>query len=157
MFDLIRSTPGVSPTSPGSGTVNTVSVFGSAVNENTFLIDGTNFTCPCQGVSRSEPIVDVIQELHVQSMGASVEYGNLQGGVFNVITKQGGARLAAKASYYGQPASLTAQPVVVAIPRGTQASSGYERVGYRDLTASLGGPVKRDRLWFFGAYQYLRD
>ena len=96
MFDLIRSTPGVSPTSPGSGTVNTVSVFGSAVNENTFLIDGTNFTCPCQGVSRAEPIVDVIQELHVQSMGASVEYGNLQGGVFNVITKQGGARLAGR-------------------------------------------------------------
>ena len=62
MFDLIRSAPGVSPTSPGSGTVNSVSVFGSAVNENTFLIDGTNFTCPCQGVSRSEPIVDVIQE-----------------------------------------------------------------------------------------------
>ena len=44
MFDLIKSTPGVSPTSPSSGTVNTISVFGSAVNENTFLIDGTNFT-----------------------------------------------------------------------------------------------------------------
>jgi hypothetical protein len=34
-----------------SGTVNTVSAFGSGVNENLFLIDGTNFTCPCQGVS----------------------------------------------------------------------------------------------------------
>jgi hypothetical protein len=153
MFDLIRSTPGVSPTSPSSGTVNTVSVFGSAVNENAFLIDGTNFTCPCQGVSRAEPIVDVIQELHVQSMGASVEYGNIQGGVFNVVTKQGGARLDAETSYYAQPSSLTAQPVVVTATR----TSGYERVRYRDLTASLGGPVKRDRLWFFGAYQYLRD
>src|SRR4029453_14641691 len=92
MFDFIRSTPGVSPTSPSSGTVNTVSVFGSAVNENMFLIDGPSFTCPCQGVSRAEPIVDVIQELHGQSMGASVEFGNVQGGVFNVVTKQGGAR-----------------------------------------------------------------
>jgi hypothetical protein len=157
MFDLIRSTPGVSPTSPGSGTVNTVSVFGSAVNENAFLIDGTNFTCPCQGVSRAEPIVDVIQEVHVQSLGASVEYGNLQGAVFNVITKQGGARFAAETSYYAQPSSLTAQPVVLAVTRGTEPSSGYERVRYRDFSASLGGPVKRDRLWFFGAYQYLRD
>jgi hypothetical protein len=157
MFDLIRSAPGVSPTSPGSGTVNTVSVFGSAVNENAFLIDGTNFTCPCQGVSRAEPIVDVIQEVHVQSMGASVEYGNLQGGVFNVITKQGGARVAAEASYYGQSSSLTSQPVVLAVTRGTQASSAYERVRYRDVSGSLGGPVKRDRLWFFSAYQYLRD
>ena len=157
MFDLIRSAPGVSPTSPGSGTVNSVSVFGSAVNENMFLIDGTNFTCPCQGVSRSEPIVDVIQELHVQSMGASVEYGNVQGAVFNVITKQGGARIAAETSYYTQPAALTAQPVVIAVTRGTQPASGYERVRYRDLTTSLGGPVRRDRVWFFGAYQYLRD
>jgi hypothetical protein len=155
MFDLIRSAPGVSPTSPGSGTVNTVSVFGSAVNENTFLIDGTNFTCPCQGVSRSEPIVDVIQEVHVQSMGASVEYGNFQGGVVNVITKQGGARLAAETSYYAQSSTLTAQPVVLSVPRGN--ASGYERVRYRDLSTTLGGPVKRDRVWFFGAYQYLRD
>jgi hypothetical protein len=157
MFDFMRSTPGVSPTSPSSGTVNTVSVFGSAVNENMFLIDGTNFTCPCQGVSRAEPIVDVIQELHVQSMGASVEYGNLQGGVFNVVTKQGGARFSGQASYYGQWDGLTAQPVVRPVTNGTQPASEYERVRYRDFTSSVGGPVKRDRLWFFGAFQYLRD
>ena len=79
----------MSPTSASSGTVNTVSVFGSAVNENLFLIDGTNFTCPCQGVSRAEPSVDVIKEVQVQATGASVEYGNIQGGVFNVVTKRG--------------------------------------------------------------------
>jgi len=157
MFSLINNTPGVSPTSPASGAINTVSVFGSAVNENTFLIDGTNFTCPCQGVSRAEPIMDVIQELHVQSMGASVEFGNLQGGVFNVVTKQGGARFAGEASYYAQTSGLTAQPIVLPVRAGTQPASGYERVRYRDLTTSVGGPVKRDRLWFFGAYQYLRD
>src|SRR5689334_20196023 len=157
MFSLINNTPGVSPTSPASGSINTVSVFGSAVNENTFLIDGTNFTCPCQGVSRAEPIMDVIQELHVQSIGASVEFGNLQGGVFNVVTKQGGARFAGDASYYAQTSGLTAQPVVLPVTKGTVPSSGYERERYRDFTTSVGGPIKRDRLWFFGAYQYLRD
>ena len=35
--------------------------------------------------------------------------------------------------------------------------SGYERVRYRDLTTNLGGPAVRDRLWFFGGYQHLRD
>jgi hypothetical protein len=157
MFSLINNTPGVSPTSPGSGSINTISVFGSAVNENTFLIDGTNFTCPCQGVSRAEPIVDVIQELHVQAMGASVEFGNVQGAVFNVVTKQGGATFAGETSYYGQPADLTAQPIVLPVANGTQPSSGYERERYRDLSTNVGGPAMRDRLWFFGAYQYLRD
>ena len=92
MFDSIRAAPGVSPTSPSSGTVNTVSAFGSGGNENLFLIDGTNFTCPCAGVSRAEPSVDVIQEVQVQSIGVSAEYGNIQGAVFNVVTKQGGNR-----------------------------------------------------------------
>ncbi len=158
MFDLIRSAPGVSPTSPASGSVNTLSVFGSGVNENTFLIDGTNFTCPCQGVSRAEPIVDVIQEVQVQTMGASVEYGNLQGGVINVVTKAGGANFSSETSYYGQPAGLTAQPVVLAVKQpSTQSASGYERSKYQDLTATFGGPVVRDRAWFFTGYQHLRD
>lgn len=157
MFDMIRAAPGVSPTSPSSGAVNTVSAFGSGVNENAFLIDGTNFTCPCAGVSRAEPGVDVIQEVQVQSIGASVEHGNLQGAVFNVITKQGGDRYAYDASYYAQASGLTSQPVVLPVSRGSVPTSGYERERYRDFTTNLGGPVARDRLWFFGGYQYLRD
>ena len=154
MFDMIKAAPGVSPTSPSSGTVNTVSAFGSGVNENLFLIDGTNFTCPCAGVSRAEPSVDVIQEVQVQSIGASVEYGNIQGAVFNVITKQGGDRYQYDASYYGQVSGLTSQPVVAPVPGGSVPSSGYERAKYRDFTTNLGGPIARDRLWFFGGYQY---
>src|SRR4029078_3304903 len=68
MFDLIRAAPGVSPTSPTSGTANTESSFGSGVSENLFLIDGTNFTFPCQGVAHAEPSVDVIQEVQIQSI-----------------------------------------------------------------------------------------
>jgi hypothetical protein len=157
MFDAIRSAPGMSPTSPSSGTVNTVSSFGSGVNENAFLIDGTIFTCPCSGVSRAEPSVDVIQEVHVQSIGASVEFGNIQGAVINVVTKQGGERFQSQSAYYGQASALTAQPIVLPVTNGTQPSSGYDRVRYRDFSTGLGGPVLRDRLWFYGAYQYLRD
>src|SRR5215467_6671751 len=116
MFDFIRAAPGVSPTSPSSGTVNTISVFGSGGNENLFLIDGTNFTCPCMGVSRAEPSVDVIQEVQIQNVGASAEWGNIQGAVFNVITKTGGNRFLYDASYYGQWPSLTSQPVLLRDP-----------------------------------------
>jgi hypothetical protein len=156
MFDAIRAAPGVSPTSPTSGTVNTVSAFGSGGNENLFLIDGTNFTCPCAGVSRAEPSVDVIQEMQVQSIGVSAEYGNIQGTVFNVVTKQGGNRFQYDASYYGQTSGLTSQPILRPVS-GSQSSSGYERIKYQDFTTNLGGPVVRERLWFFTGYQYLRD
>ena len=156
MFDGVRNVPGVSPTSPSSGTVTTVSVFGSGTNENQFLFDGTNMTCPCNGIARAEPGVDFIQEVQVQSVGASAEYGNLQGAVINVITRQGSDRFAYDASYYTQPHGLTGQPVRLKYDNGRR-ESGYERARYRDFTTNLGGPAIRQRLWFFGGYQFLRD
>ena len=101
MFDFIRAAPGVSPTSPGSATATTVSAFGSGTNENQFLIDGTNFTCPCNGVARAEPGVDFIQEVQVQSVGASAEFGSVQGAVINVVTRQGSERFLYDASVPG--------------------------------------------------------
>ena len=157
MFDFIRATPGISPTSPGSGTATSISAFGSGTNENMFLIDGTNFTCPCNGVARSEPGVDFIQEIQIQSVGASAEYGNVQGAVINVVTRQGSERFLYDTSYYGQPAALTSQPVRLVIRDGTQRESGYERARYRDVTMNAGGPAIRERLWFFAGYQFLRD
>ena len=71
-------------------------MFGSGTNENLFLIDGTNFTSVSNGVARVEPGVDFIQEIQVQSVGASAEYGNVQGGVINVVTRQGGSRYLAR-------------------------------------------------------------
>ncbi|MBI3049462.1 MAG: TonB-dependent receptor [Acidobacteria bacterium] len=162
MFDFVRAAPGVSPTvpsgpagvfSPGAA----VSAFGSNVNENAFLLDGTNFTCPCTGGSIAEPGIDVIQEVQVQSVGASVEYGNVMGAVFNVVTKQGSNVFQHGASYYGQPAGLTSQPVRRPVPNGSQPESGYVRVRYRDFTTNGGGPLVRDRLWFFAGYQYIHD
>jgi hypothetical protein len=156
MFDVIRAAPGISATSPGTTGGSLISAFGSGVNENAFLIDGTNFTSPTNGVARAEPGIDFIQEVHVQSVGASAEFGNAQGAVVNVVTRQGSNRLLYDASYYAQPAGLTSKPVRLSMSAGRPAS-GYERTRYHDATTNLGGPIVRDRLWFFAGYQYLRD
>ena len=133
-----------------------MSAFGSGVDQNQFLLDGTNVTAPTNGIARVDPGIDFIQELHIQSVGASVEYGNVQGAVVNIITKSGGNRFQYDASYYAQTAALTSQPVPLPILY-TDLESSYQREKYRDFTTSLGGPVKRDRLWFFSGYQRLRD
>jgi hypothetical protein len=156
MFDGLRNTPGISPTSPSSGTVTTISALGSGTNENQFLIDGTNMTCPCNGIARAEPGIDFIQGVQVQWVGASAEYGNVQGAVINVITRQGSERFAYDGSYYAQPRQLTSQPVHLTFDSGRR-ESGYERARYRDFTTNLGGPAIPSRLWFFVGYQYLRD
>jgi TonB dependent receptor-like, beta-barrel/Carboxypeptidase regulatory-like domain len=162
MFDAIRAAPGVSPTSPssgggGGGMGTTVSAFGSGTNENQFLIDGTNTTCPCNGIARSEAGVDFIQEVQLQSLGASAEFGNVQGAVINVVLKQGSERFLFDAAYYAQTSGLTSQPVLLRPLPPRSNPSGYERARYRDLATTLGGPAVRDRLWFFTGFQFLRD
>ncbi len=55
--------------------------------------------------------------------------------------RQGGERFLYDASYYGQAAGLTSQPVRLPIPSSNGRESGYERARYRDFTTNLGGPV----------------
>ena len=98
------------------------------------VVPGHN--CACAGVSRAEPSIDIIQEVQIQSVGVSAEYGNIQGTVFNVVTMQGSNRLLYDASYYAQASSLTAQPVLLPVP-ASQSQSGYERARYRDFTTNL--------------------
>jgi len=154
--DWVKTAPGISATSP-SGSSVLVSAFGSGVDQNQYLLDGTSITATGNGVSRADPGVDFIQELQIQSVGASVEYGNVQGAVVNVITKSGGNRFQYDAAYYSQTDALTSQPVRLEYDRARQLDSGYERAAYRDFTTSLGGPVIAERLWFFSGYQHLRD
>ena len=81
----------------------------------------------------------------------------MQGGVISVVTKQGSERFVYDASYYGQAAALTSQPVTLSYLGSEDQQSGYGRARYQDFTTRLGGPAVRDRLWFFGGYQRLRD
>ncbi len=154
--DWVKTAPGISPTSPTGSSV-LVSALGSGVDQNQYLLDGTSITATGNGVSRAEPGVDFIQELQIQSVGASVEYGNVQGAVVNVISKSGSNRFQHDAAYHWQTASLTSQPVRRVYDLARQLDSGYERAAYRDFTTTLGGPIVRDRLWFFSGYQHLRD
>jgi hypothetical protein len=155
MFDFIKSAPGMSATAP-AGLVVEVSAFGSSTNENTFLVDGTDVTGAWEGRAVPGIDTDIIEEVQIVGLGASAEYGNLQGAVFNVVSKQGGNEFRFDASYYSQFQALTSQPIVLPCdcPEG---ESGFVRDLFRDFTAHVGGPVVKDRLWFFGGYQHQRD
>ena len=110
MFDLLKSAPGMSESNElGSG----VSAFGSSNDENTFLLDGTDFTAPISGNAWPWPDPDVIEEIEIVSLGASAEYGNMAGAVFNVVTKQGTNSFRFDAAYYGMFDALTSKPTLL--------------------------------------------
>ena len=75
-FDLINAAPGVSPSTSTSSRSQS---FGSATNENMYLLDGTDFTAPLTGAAWPWPNTDAIEEVQVLSLGAPADYGNLAG------------------------------------------------------------------------------
>jgi hypothetical protein len=150
-FDLINSAPGVASTS--SDTWNRQTSFGSGTNENSYQLDGTDFTAPISGASWPYPNTDAIEEIEVLSLGATAEYGNVQGAVFNIVTRQGSNTLKGDATVYFQSDGLTGRNTTDEQDEGAP----YHRDEYREFTGQISGPIVKDKLWFFGSFQHQKD
>ena len=144
-FDLINEAPGVSQTSQ-VGSVTSATSLGSSTNENQYQIDGTETS------STPWPNTDVVEEVEVLQLGASAEYGNVQGAVFNIVTRMGGNALHGDANMYFQSDSLTGRNTTQAFDKGQP----YHLADHRDATIQVSGPFIRDKFWFFGSLQYYR-
>jgi outer membrane receptor protein involved in Fe transport len=148
LADIIFIAPGVSDA--GIGGAN-LSVSGGSGLENTYIVDGANVTTPGFGAAGSYSgihgalggnllPVEMIKEVQVKTAGFEPEFGEATGGVINVITKSGGNNLRGSAYIYFTPQSAADK-----ISRGDYgADTGFD----------VGGPVLKDKLFFFGAYNY---
>src|SRR5215470_17459941 len=145
-FDLINSAPGVSSTS-NVGQSTSAQSLGNSTNENQYQIDGTDIS------STPWPNTDAIEEVQVLQLGASAEYGNVQGAVFNIVTRQGGNAFHGDGNFYFQSDALTGRNTTDAVDHGFP----YHRDKWRDATVQATGPFMRDKFWFFGSLQYQRD
>src|SRR5690606_41806150 len=99
-FDYVNSAPGISATS-NVGQSSGAQSLGSSSNENLYMIDGTNIS--------STPWVagDVVEQVEVVQLGASAQYGNVQGAVFNIVTRAGSNALRGDVNFYFQNDALT--------------------------------------------------
>ena len=149
-FDLINAAPGVAQQNQTSSRSNS---FGSAANENLYLLDGTDFTAPLSGAAWPWPNTDAIEEVQSLSLGASAEYGNVAGAVFNIVTRQGSNAFRGDTNFYWQNDGLTGRNT----DDDQDGGQPYNRARFVDSTTQLGGPILRDKLWFFGSYQYQQD
>jgi outer membrane receptor for ferrienterochelin and colicin len=142
----------LSPSVHATGPAGAYSIAGSMSFENLFLVNGVTVNENIRGQAYDLYIEDAIQETTVATAGISAEYGRFGGGVVNIITKSGGNRFSGSF-------------------RDTLNNDNWRRMtpfeetvinglGGRDLRVdnvvptyeyTLGGPVVRDRLWFFTA------
>src|SRR3954447_4809561 len=145
-------TPGVSTDAIQSDDKQTptITVYGSSGAENAFYVDGVNTTNIEYGFQGKELNFEFIEALEVKTGGYEAEYGRATGGIISVVTKSGSNELHGDVFGYDNSDSLQANSKKVVGP----TPAGFTK---KDYGADIGGFILRDKLWFFGAYDQVRN
>jgi hypothetical protein len=130
-----------------------VTIGGAFAYDNVFLLNGVDINDNLFGTANNLFIEDALQEVTVLTSGVSAEYGRFSGGVINAITKSGGNTF--QGSWRTDWTNPDWQDESLVEKNAIAAGRGTPHIDKNTFvhTATLGGPVVKDRLWFFGAYR----
>ena len=163
--DLLAIQPGVSPVttltstsvimSGVTGTINPsgdlnpgdVSINGQRESSNGFMVNGTDVQEHMNGGTSVIPNLDSIQEFRVSTTNFDPEYGNYNGGMINVVTKSGSDAYHGNAFEFLRNTALDAKNYFA----DTRGAFRQNQFG-----GTIGGPIKRQKLFFFADYQGTR-
>jgi hypothetical protein len=141
--------PAVHPTGPSGG----YSISGSVSFENLFLVNGVTVNENLRGQAYDLYIEDAIQETTVATAGVSAEYGRFSGGVVNVVTKSGGNLFSG--SFRETMFNDKWRTLTPFEDRSIAADPLHKELRINKVVPTheytLGGPILKDRLWFFTA------
>ncbi len=146
LFGITTLSPGLNENTPNAAQV---SISGAFAYDNLFMLNGVDVNDNLFGSPQNLFIEDAIAETQVITSGLTAEYGRFTGGVINAITKSGGNRF--EGSYrlnFTNPSWTGETPF--------EEDNDIELVSDLNLTHEMtfGGPLVRDRLWFFGAGRF---
>jgi len=119
-------------------------VFGSTIGENAFFIDGMNATDAVMQVGTIEMNFDAIEEIQLLSGGFEAEHGFATGGIINLLTRSGGNEFSGTLDLRYRDDAFQES--------GDHFDAGELSSKHEEFGATLGGPIRRDRLWFFASY-----
>jgi hypothetical protein len=132
-------------------------VNGASGAENSYTVDGVVTNSLVNGKSRQDTVFEYLQEVQVKTGGIEAEYGGALGGVISAVTKSGGNMFSGETHYYYEGSGLGSQPVRrLVLNPADDTTVGYvqdarQRNHRNEFGGSLGGPIVRDRLFFFGS------
>jgi hypothetical protein len=129
---------------------------GARAVQNSYLLDGIDNKNRIMGFDKSsaqivQPIIDAIQEFKVQTSTFSAEFGQAAGGVVNVTLKSGTNDLHGNLFEFLRNSQMDATPYFQ--PAGTPKPLFIQN----QFGATIGGPVIKDRTFFFGSWQSSRE
>ena len=144
--DIAELAPGLTSNTFAAGQLIVGGAFGF---DNIFMINGVDVNDNLFGSANDLFIEDAVVETSVLAHGISAAYGRFSGGVVNVVTKSGGN------TFGGSFRQNLSNPAwIVETPRQKQSGIVNPSIVSKNYEATMGGPIVRDRLWFFTAGRY---
>jgi hypothetical protein len=153
-LQLATLEPGVAG-APGAGYFTRridVAILGGAPEQTRVTMDGGPIYGPVAGGTPQNFSQEVVQEFQVSSANFDLTTGLTSSGAVNVATRYGGNDLHGSAFYYFRDHNMAAYPGLRREPTNPDPFVARRQVGF-----NLGGPIKRDRVFFFTTFEHLNQ
>lgn len=154
---VARDAQSVALLAPGvvDGSFGGISFGGSSVSENTVYINGLNVTDFYRRVGFSSVPFSFFKEFQIKTGGYSAEFGRSTGGVINAVTQSGTNEFRFGSEFLWEPSSLQAEGSDGFNAAGERiVSRQHDHFDRRNLNLYASGPIIRDRLFFYGMYEF---
>src|SRR2546422_8831750 len=151
-IDFALLAPGVTIGDTTSGSTDVIiepvtklSFAGQNIHYNFVAIDGADNMSTASGIQKTTPSQEAVEEFRVINSSYSTEFGRAVGGIVNIITKSGTNELhGALYEYFRNDAMDATSPL---------AAMGFDKLRQNQFGTTLGGPIVRDKTFFFGNYE----
>jgi len=147
--------PGVTPITPGlaqaGGSLRdgqSYAVNGQRPESNNFLVDGADNFNGVDGGFVLQPPVDAIAEFHILTHAASAEFGHSTGSTTNIVTRSGTNNFHGGLWEFFRNDAMDAKSFF---------ADSVEPLHRNQFGATIGGPIRKDKTFFFGYYEGLRN
>lgn len=147
-----RSFESIAEAAPGArGDLYGTSIAGTTSPENNYVVDGISVNDPAYGINGSPLSVEFLEQVDIETGGYMPEFGRSTGGILNAVTKSGSNEVHGGVWGFYTPGQLEGKRRVIE----TEGSAlvPQTRLGWiGDTGFDIGGPIIKDRLWFYGGF-----
>src|SRR3989454_1024315 len=151
-IDFALLAPGVTIGDTTSGSTDVIiepvtklSFAGQNIHYNFVAIDGADNMSTASGIQKTTPSQEGVEEFRVINSSYSTEFGRAVGGIVNIITKSGTNSLHGSVYEYFRNDAMDA--------RSALAAKGFNKLRQNQFGGTLGGPIKKDKTFFFANYE----